>query len=133
MTIYGAILYTIVALWLAPGSLWRPVALVLLAQWGIGEAVYVATGDRISLPVYIVGDCAVIAVTYLWRSHWSDWLVVAPIPVAWWLYTIPETRAQWFALYWLALAQFVIAGPWPQVQRIWGQVSHGSIKGKVSV
>ena len=128
MTIYGAIVYTIVALWLAPGSLWRPVALVLLLQWGIGEAVYTVTGDHISLPVYIVGDCAVIAVAFLWRSHWSDWLIISAYPLVWALYVQTETRDQWLCLYWIAVAQMIVAGPWPQIQKIWGQVSHGRLR-----
>lgn len=129
---YQAIIYAVIALWLSPGSLWRPVALALLLQWSVAEGVYLATRDHVSLPVYIVGDCAVVAVVLLWRSHWSDWLVVAPLPLVWCLYVMPETRGQWEALYWIALGQFVVAGPWPKLQGVWGQVSHGPLRGKVS-
>lgn len=124
-------MFAVVALWLAPASLWRPSALALLIQWSVGEAVYQLTGDFIPLPVYMVGDCAVIAVVYLWRSHWSDWLILAVYPVVFWLYTIPETRQQWISLYYLALVQFVLAGPFPQIQRAMALYSHGPMRGKV--
>lgn len=130
MNAWGWVVFAVVALWLAPASLWRPSALALLIQWSVGEAVYQLTGDFIPLPVYVVGDCAVIAAVYLWRSHWSDWLILAVYPVVFWLYTIPETRGQWVALYLLTLVQFVLAGPWPNMARSLPWFSHGMAKNK---
>lgn len=125
MSPWGWTMFAIVLLWLAPGSLWRRSALALLVQWSICEAQYRVTGDRSPMAVYIVGDCAVIAVVVLWRSHWSDWLIVACYPVVWWLYCTPETREQWIALYAIALVQFLIAGPWPNLARALHEFSHG--------
>lgn len=125
----GWLMFGTVALWLVPGSLWRPVALALLAGWFVAEAMFMLTGDRFPLRLYAAGDLAVIATVLLFRSHWSDWLILSPYPLVWWLYTRPETRGEWIALYWIALAQFVAAGPWPQLQRALGSVSHGSLRG----
>ena len=113
----GALVYAVAALWLLPTSWWRPVALALLIQWALAEVAYEVWGDFIPLPVYLVGDCAVIVTAWLWRSHWTDWLVIAPYPYVWFLYGTPETRDQWTTLYWIALAQFVMAGPWVQARR----------------
>lgn len=128
MTWWGWLLFGTVALWLAPGSFWRPCALALLLQWGISETLYQWSGERMPMGVYLVGDMAVVACVLLARSHWSDWLVIAPYPIVWWLYAMPESREQWITLYWLALAQMLIAGPWPQIQRTLSSVSHGSSK-----
>lgn len=118
-------IYALVVLWVFPGSLWRPVALAILVQWGIAEGAYAVFGDHISLPVYIVGDCAIIATVWLWRSHWSDWIIIALYPFVWYLYTLPETRDQWVSLYWVAVAQMIVAGPWPQLIKALGSYHHG--------
>lgn len=117
-----------VALWLVPGSFWRPIALALLVQWAAAEAYYQLTDVRVPLLIYAVGDLAVIAAALLARSHWSDWLIIAVYPLVWVLYLQDHTRDQWIALYFIALAQFVLAGPWPQIQRALGSFSHGSSK-----
>jgi len=124
----GWLMFGVVALWLVPGSLWRPVALALLVGWYVPEVMFAFTNDYLPLSIYVAADIAVIAAVLLFRSHWSDWLILAPYPVVWWFYTLPETRGQWLALYWIAFVQFIVAGPWPQLQRIGGNVSHGSVK-----
>lgn len=128
MTWWGWLMFGTVALWLAPGSLWRPVALALLVQWAAAEAFYQITHVRVPLLIYAIGDLAVIAAALLARRHWSDWLIIAAYPLVWFLYLQPETRDQWIALYFLALAQFVLAGPWPQIQRAAGGYSHGPLR-----
>jgi hypothetical protein len=106
-----------VALWLAPGSLWRPCALALLVQWAIAEGLYQAAGNRLPLPVYVAGDLAVLAALVFRGSHWTDWLVALPYPVVWTLYAMPASREQWIWLYWIALGQMVAAGPWVQARQ----------------
>lgn len=125
MSPWGWVIFATVALWLAPGSLWRFSANALLIQWFAGEWIYQVTGDRLPTALFVAGDLAVIAATVFRRSHWSDWLIVAPYPVVWWLYAMPQTREQWIALYLIALAQFVLAGPWPNMGRALHAYSHG--------
>lgn len=128
MSALGVIMYALVALWLAPGSLWRPVAFALLIQWSVGEFVFLQTGDFVPVQFYIPFDIAVIIAVLFLRSHWSDWLIIAPYPLVWWLYTEPETHSQWMALFWIAAGQFILAGPWPQLQRALGSNSHGPLR-----
>lgn len=122
MTAYGILIYTIVALWLAPGSLWRPVALALMVQWSVGEAIYAHTGIHVHTDYYRITDRLIIAVVLIWRSHPSDWLVIAPYPIVWFLYTQDHN---WYPLYWIAVFQFVLAGPWPQLQNALSTYTHG--------
>ncbi len=124
----GYLMYATVALWLAPGGIWRPVALALLTQWAVGEFIFAGLGEFVPVWAYLPFDLAIIAVVVAMRSHWSDWLVVAPYPAVWWLYAQPVSQAQWEALYWIALAQFIVAGPWPQIMRGRDHYSHGSSK-----
>lgn len=133
MTWLGAIMYGTVVLWLAPGSLFRPVALALLIQWGAGELIFLTTGDYVPAHAYIPFDMAVIFAVLFLRSHWSDWLIIAPYPLVWWLYLQPETREQWIALYTIALVQFLIAGPWPNIGRALQSYTHGPLRAKSKV
>ena len=128
MSYLGWIMYGTVALWLAPGSLWRPVAVALLAEWYIAEVNYLFFKDFEPLTIYYIGDAAVVFTVVFFHSHWSEWLILSPYPLVWWLYEQPETQAQWAALYWIALIQFILAGPWPQTQRVLGSNTHGSLK-----
>lgn len=116
MTWWGWLMFGTVALWLLPGSLWRPVALALLVQWAVAEGYYQATHDRFPRLIYIAGDIAVIAAVVFARRHWLDWLAILPYPAVWYLYAQDDTRANWIALYWIALGQFAIAGPWSQAR-----------------
>ena len=128
MSTYGIVMFGLAVLWLAPASLWRPVATALLVQWAAAEAIYQATGDFTPTTVYLIGDFIVVAAVLFRRSHWSDWFIVAPYPVVWWLYGQPETRGQWEALYYIAIGQFVLAGPWPNIIKALGSFSHGPSK-----
>lgn len=124
----GFVMFGLVSLWLAPGSLWRPVALALLVQWVGAEFLYQLTGSFVPVRMYIPTDIAVIVAVIVFRSHWSDWLIIAPYPVVWRLYAQPVSHGQWTALFWIAAGQFLIAGPWPQIQRSLGAFSHGRLR-----
>lgn len=114
MSAWGIVLYAAVGLWVIPGALSRPVAIPIFLEWAVSEFLYKwVTGDRFPLEVYYPMDCAVIATIYLWRSHWSDWIVPAGYLIAWPLYGVDETRAGWITLYFVFLAQCLIVGPWP--------------------
>lgn len=121
-------MYALVALWLMPGAIWRPVAGALLISWGIGEGVYAATGNQIPLWVYPFCDALVVAVIFAKRSHWSDLLILPLLGAQWYWYTVPYGREQWTWLYFLTIAQFVVAGPWPNIYRAMNRVSHGPVR-----
>lgn len=123
----GWLLYCVVCVWLAPATLWRPVALALLLTWGAAEVAYLSGGHFEPLWLYVPGDLIVIATILHARSHWTDWLILAPYPLIWWLYTEPQSPAQWAALYWIALMQFILAGPWVQAFRALCLFSHGPL------
>lgn len=128
MTIWGIILYSVVLLWLMPGAFWRPVAVSLLLTWGFCEAVYAFTGVHVPRDLYYVCDAIVLFVIATQRSHWSDLLII-PLTVAQWrFYPEPVSRQTWFIMYWLALTQFIIAGPWPVLIKGMRHYSHGSVK-----
>lgn len=132
MSIWGWFIFGVAALWLAPGSLFRPVALVLLLGWVTAEGWYQATGDKVPMRIYLPFDFVALATIVLSRSHWSDWLIVPLIWWQWWWYGQVEDRQQWIWLYWLSVAQFLIAGPWPQLQRMLFSVSHGPLRPNIA-
>lgn len=120
-------MYGTALVWLTPATLWRPVALALLLQWVAGELQFIPGGSFEPKLIWMIGDLCVIGTVLFLHRHWSDWLLLLPYPAVWWLYTQPETQAQWMALYWITLAQFVIAGPWPVLQRATWFSSHGPL------
>jgi len=122
MNPYQCLMYAVMALWLAPGSLWRPVALALLLQWAIGEAIYMRAGVHVPVAYYFFTDIAVCVTALLWRSHPSDLWVISVYPVVWFFYTKPDN---WYPLYWIAVIQFIMAGPWPQLQNALSTYTHG--------
>lgn len=117
-----------------PAVLRNPTAGALVANWAIGEATWMLTGDSLPLKVYFMADIAVLAVigckatvregcrTYpdlwqqskcLWRAMtlWDRWIAASYVLAVWPLYVMPiEPRAQWFLLWALLIAQFLIAG-----------------------
>lgn len=123
----GQLHYGLAVLWLLPATRWRPVALALLCGFVAAQFEFMRFGDWSPIAAYLVFDAAVIATVLLWRSHWSDWAVIGLLPVAWYFYTRPDTRETWLWLYWLNIAQFVIAGPWPQIQRALHSFTHGAL------
>lgn len=128
MTSYGIVLYAVVALWLMPGAIWRPVAMALLMTWAVGEGSYYITGNQIPLKLYYMGDLIVAGVALMRRSHWSDLAVIPLIAAQWYWYQAPFGREQWMWLYFLTLAQMVACGPWPVLIRANGFYTHGTSK-----
>ena len=118
------------AVWLVPGSLFRTSALALLLGWMVAEGLYQALGIRLWGPVYFGLDLLVVGAVVFRRSHWSDWLILLPYLWLWPHYGAPVTRDSWIAAYWLTMAQFIIAGPWPILLRGKGDYSHGSLKSR---
>lgn len=121
-------IYSLIVVWLAPGSLWRPVAMALLVTWGLCEAVYAVTGLHAPRDLYFACDAIVMLVVATRRSHWSDLAIIPLIVAQWRWYPEGETRYGWEWLYWLTVIQFLIAGPWPQVQRSLKDYTHGPMR-----
>jgi len=114
-----------------PAAFRNPTAAALVAAWAFAQGVWLATGDNLPLRAYIVTDIAVLAVIYCkrlrWRGPYRNWwhrlqsillepngwdrVVILIFPVMWMLYIVSmNERAKWFALFWLAIAQFLAAG-----------------------
>ena len=121
----GWLLYGVVALWLLPASFTRPVALALLLQWFAGEVQFLYAGDYEPMLIWVAGDMAVFATVLMFRSHWTDWLILLPYPLVWWLYMQPESQTQWMALYWIVVCQMLLAGPWMVIQKSLREYNQG--------
>jgi len=128
MTAWTILIYGVVLAWLMPGAIWRPVALALLITWAAGEGWSYWIGDQVPKTLYRVGDCIVLLTIAAKRGHWSELLIIPLICAQWHFYDQPGGFEQWAWLTWLALAQFAIAGPWPQIGRALSFYSHGPMR-----
>ncbi len=114
--------------WALLGGLWRPGSIALAASWMAGQAFYVGTGNALPLALYAVLDPLVLYI--IWRHHSSrlDWFIMACFPFQWATYVMVTGAAQWWILWITSLAQMVLAGPWPAMQRMLPLVSHGPLR-----
>lgn len=98
---------------------------MLLSAWLVGQIAYWLTRDSAPVEVYIPVDIIAAILIYKYRTNWMDSAILAIYPAMWIAYfTMPELQ-QWWTLYWLAIAQFVLAGPWPAFTKITGSQQHG--------
>jgi hypothetical protein len=117
-----------------PSAVRNPVAAALVGNWAIGEFSWMVSGDNLPLTIYFMADIAVIATicikatwregcrTYptlgeqiacFWRSLtiWDRWLMASYIFAVWPLYVLQISPwLKWWALYWLLITQFLMAG-----------------------
>ena len=101
-----------VALWLIPGAIIADTALVLAVAWGLGEVIAWTTGDKLPIWLYVLTDLCSIVFICKWATG-KDYLILAIYPSQWLAYiALKEPVPLWWCLYWLTMAQFVIAGPW---------------------
>ena len=114
--------------WAALGGLWRPGSTALAVAWLIGEAVARGSGNGSPISLYWVLDPLVLYIIWQWRSSLLDWSEMACFPFMWATYLMAEGWLQWWILFWIALAQMVLAGPWPAMQRMLPLVSHGPLR-----
>lgn len=94
-------------------------AAVLFAAWLAAEAI----SAKLPIREYMVLDPIAIALIVRWRwsaldtiraTPFGDRLILGVYPAMWLAYALPLTQtAQWWALWWLALAQMAIAVAWP--------------------
>lgn len=113
----GWIIYTVVALWLAPAMLVHHAARVLFCAWFLAEMISVSTGNKLPIGYYVFLDAVALFALWRWGGGRADraiMLLYAPMALSyglWWAGLL-DNRPTWWALYWLAMTQFVIAGPW---------------------
>ena len=120
--------YILVFAWVAPAALWRKSSLALLISWSAAQAWYLLSGDSVPIPLYLVADAIVIAVILAFSKDRTDLGILAIFPAMWLVYFSDGGVSQWWALYWLAMTQFVLAGPWVVFARIGGNIQHGAAK-----
>lgn len=113
-----------------PSSWWNPTAGALVLCWVLGEAIYTITGDSLPLLYFLLGDMLVLMVIFAKAEHWrpflgigrhlkhilrdrfsTDRILLLMFPAVWALYAAPlHPFYKWWALYALAVAQFLAAG-----------------------
>lgn len=121
----------LLVLWACIGGLWRPSALALVGAWGLGQAVYLATGNSLPIALYWLLDPLCILI--IWRTIGTklDYAILAGFPFCWWAYLSQTGADQWWTLWFVSSAQFFLAGPIPQIQKILFSVSHGPRRARI--
>lgn len=114
--------------WAIVAGPWRLGSVALAASWMIAQTWFYCTGEAVPVKLYYLLDVYSIAVLILWRTTWSDWLIVALYPVEWYVYENLAGVDQWWILWALSGVQLMLAGPWAQVQRTLHTVSHGPLR-----
>lgn len=112
----------------ALGGLWRPGSLALACSWVIGEAVARGSGNGLPISLYWVLDPLVFYIIWRYRASRLDWSILAVFAFQWATYAMDEGATQWWLLYWSALLQMVLAGPWPGTQRGRAWYTHGPLR-----
>lgn len=130
MTLPEVIFLVAVILVGIPAARFNLTAVGLVASYGISQLYYWATGDGLTIPALLLADYTVIVlitakpdavdcpytgivaqICALWgeRSR-EDKLILLIFPLVWLLYAIDISAFyQWWALWWLALLQLLIA------------------------
>lgn len=117
-----------------PAAFRNPTAFALATSWAVGQAVWWYTGNNLPLKAYFIADLTVIAIIYakaiigvgprkyrnLAHQLWCmvteltlfDRVIVALFVLGCWpLYVLTlDAWLQWWALYWITVAQFLLAG-----------------------
>ena len=106
-------------------AFWRPGSVALASSWIIAQVYAVKTGDSLPIELYRTLDALVIAALCLQSRVALDWFILSIFPLQWWVYSWSDEVTVWWILWALALAQMVLAGPWPMRQQVKGSVSHG--------
>lgn len=132
---WAEILIQLVVLFVGlPAAIRNPTAALLVASWALGQGTWLLTGDNLPLRVYFLADVTVIAGIYaktivrcrgkVYRNTadqlrcmvtdltvWDRWIVAIFVGGCWPLYVLAlDPWAQWYALWALTIAQFLIAG-----------------------
>lgn len=119
----GDIFALLVLLIGVPAMFVHKTAAVLVGAWLFNMAAYLLDGTPLPIPSYILSDVVAVVLIMSWRTTLADYLVLGIYPICWVIYAVGfagmiEPVQQYWALYALALAQFVIAGPWPSLSGI---------------
>jgi len=95
--------------------------LVLFLAWAVGQDWWLRTGDPIPMRLYLLTDIGAIALMASWAAK-REWMIFAVYPAMWMTYAMTgfglmSAFEAWWTLYVLALAQFLLSGPWPALLR----------------
>ena len=112
-------------LWALAGGIWRKGSAALAAAWGVGQFIFIVTGDELPIKAYICVDLVVIDIIFWYYGSKLDAAILVLFAPAWWAYFNLIGRDQWWTLWGISCLQLFLAGPWPQLQRIIFSVSHG--------
>lgn len=114
-----------------PAMRWNLTAVGLVTAYASVQVIYYATGEPLPTLNLVLLDLWVMAVIYMkepaydcfpYRSlahqlacfwlerSWADRIILSLFPAAWYFYGIGDARLQWWGLYAVSLAQFVVAG-----------------------
>lgn len=109
-----------------PAAYRNPAAAALSLSWLAGEVTWMVTGNSLPLSVYIMADIAVITVilakgivragpeTYPRLTVWDSLIIGLFVFGAWPVYlSTLHAYYQWWALFYITIAQFVFAGMEP--------------------
>ena len=113
------------------GGVWRRGSLALTAAWGLGQIVYVVTGNNLPISLYWIIDPIVFCTVLRYYGSKLDAAILATFPLMWWTYFREAEIEQWWTLWVISSLQFFLAGPWPQQQQIIFSISHGPRRAEV--
>lgn len=116
--------WLVVGFWLVPGALLRASPVILAVAWALAEDEACRSGNPLPVERCVALDIlSMAAIACLTKLKFNpdtrrDWVVAAFFPFMLAVYATDWTnREKWLVLWALALAQFIIAGPWPFILR----------------
>jgi hypothetical protein len=94
-----------------PSAVYNRTAAALVGSWGMQEAIYLMTGGTAEWLTGFALDYSVLLVIFTCSCRSAhDYAVAAIFPIMWGVHAmVPDPYYQWWALWWLALVQFVPA------------------------
>lgn len=132
MSLPETVFYAVVLCVGVPAMVKNVTAVGLVFAWLAGQLAWLATGDNLPLNTYVLADLAVVALIcckpevrscFPYRNSWHQlcalWIergnwdraILLIFGAMWAVYLLPlSDYHKWWSLWWLALAQFVLAG-----------------------
>jgi hypothetical protein len=139
MSLPHALMWAIVLVVGVPSAWRNPTAGALVLCWVFSEGLWALTGNGLAVAYYAYPDAFVIAVIFAkpewcnlgWDRGWllelkcillerspCDRIILLSYPVVWTLYVVGiAPYYQWWSLYWIAVAQFVVAA-WEPLSKL---------------
>lgn len=127
MSLPHIIMWAVVLVVGVPSAWWNPTAGALVLCWVVSEGIFALTGNNLAVAYYIYPDMLVLAVIFakasrrcvpeaplgdiLYDAWCTDRIVLLIFPFMWVSYVAAlHPYYTWWALYYLAIAQFLAAG-----------------------